>query len=82
MTRQDPFIARMFAATRMSARRFRKMINAIRLYDKEYADIKRFSKKDDVAYDEHFKVNTPISVKQQKKQFQFSETVGDVFNFF
>lgn len=56
MTRQDPFIARMFVATKMSARRFRKMINAIRLYDKEYADSMNFSKKDNLDYDEHYKV--------------------------
>lgn len=41
----------------LSARRFRRIVNSIRLYDKKEATTHKWNKKADENYDEHHKVN-------------------------
>lgn len=52
----DPFILRLYAATGMSARRFRMILNSIRLYDKEVANEQNLGNRESLDFDEHHKV--------------------------
>lgn len=54
--RNDQFILKLYSFTGLSARRFRRIVNCIRLYCKEEAVAKGFDDKSGELYDEHHKV--------------------------
>lgn len=54
--KNDPFILKIAKYSNMSARRFRKILNCIRLYDKAEAEKLGLSKKTSETFDEHYKV--------------------------
>lgn len=55
-SKKDKFIEKLSVYAKLSARKFRKMMSAIRLYDKADATEKKLNDKTNPKFDEHYKV--------------------------
>lgn len=60
--RKDPFIEKLIKYSKLSARRFRQILNCIRLYSKEDATKNGWNNRKSEAYDEHFRVSLFVSL--------------------
>lgn len=54
--RKDPFMEKLIRYSKLSARRFRQVMNSLRMYSKEEAIKNGWNDKKNAAYDEHYKV--------------------------
>lgn len=54
--KKDKFVSKVIQYSQLSARKFRKVLSCIRLYDKQDAQDRGLNRKDSGQYDEHFKV--------------------------